>query len=542
MFEWDWIDDLDVNQVADELARVRDLEMTAAAGKFLLAARWADENAPEFVDDLARQLPGMPKAVRVSEDCPEIDEFAGAELAALLGLTTQAGERLIGDALLVRHRHPRLWERIKDGTVRTWVAAEVARRCAAADLDAVQAAWVDAATTPYVETLPTKRFLDLVEAKIIEADPAAAEERARAEALRRFVRSGAVDEHGMKTLVARAHAGDVTYLVAVLDRIAVILAERGDHTALEVRRTTALRILANPARALALLTEATLEQLDPAFETCEGTDEEKAHAEHPSGGLAWACDASGGTVPGSADLIDVDLDTLGIPGLADLLEGSTSGGAAGAGPAGVAPEAQDPELLRHVLNALEHFDATRLDPVTVFHVHVTDTTLESGAGPARVEELGAAALAQVRDWLTHPMCPDAIRQQVRVRPVLDADAVRPVDAYEWPTAMSDLATARNPYEVFPYGTRSSSDCEDDHVIPFRRGRSRQTRLSNNAKLGKRHHRIKTFGGWLLHHPQPGVYLWRTRHGHWLRVDATGTHHLGRDPALNALPLADAVPA
>ena len=117
-----------------------------------------------------------------------------------------------------------------------------------------------------------------------------------------------------------------------------------------------------------------------------------------------------------------------------------------------------------------------------------------------------------------------------------------MDAYEWPTAMSELATVRNPYEVFPYGTRASRDCEDDHVVPFRRGRRGQTRLANNAKLGKRHHRIKTFGGWLLHHPEPGVYLWRTRHGHWLRVDATGTHHLGRDPALDALPLADAVPA
>jgi hypothetical protein len=169
-------------------------------------------------------------------------------------------------------------------------------------------------------------------------------------------------------------------------------------------------------------------------------------------------------------------------------------------------------------------------------VHVTDKTLADHRGVTRVEELGPAVLSEVRDWLTHPLAPAQIQQQVRVRPVLDAGAVRPVDAYEWPAPMSELATARSPFEVFPFGTQCSRGCEDDHVLPYRRGDGRnppgQTRLANNAKLGKKHHRIKTFGGWALLHPEPGVYLWRTRHAHWLRVDPAGTHHLGRDPDLD----------
>ena len=44
--------------------------------------------------------------------------------------------------------------------------------------------------------------------------------------------------------------------------------------------------------------------------------------------------------------------------------------------------------------------------------------------------------------------------------------------------------------------------------------------------------IKTFGGWQLHHPEPGTYLWRTRHGHWLRVDHGGTQYLGRSHELD----------
>ena len=32
-----------------------------------------------------------------------------------------------------------------------------------------------------------------------------------------------------------------------------------------------------------------------------------------------------------------------------------------------------------------------------------------------------------------------------------------------------------------------------------------------------------------HQAAPGVYLWRTPHGDWYRVDRLGTHLLGRDP-------------
>ena len=82
----------------------------------LLAARWADQNAPAFVRTRRVSCPGMPRCdERRARTVPEIDEFAGAELAGLLGLTTRGGEQLVRDALLIRHRHPRLWERIRNG-------------------------------------------------------------------------------------------------------------------------------------------------------------------------------------------------------------------------------------------------------------------------------------------------------------------------------------------------------------------------------------------------------------------------------------------
>ncbi len=532
MFDWSWIEDLDGVAAADELARTQQLVVAAEAGQFLLAAHWADVYAPDFVEDCISSLPGMPRLRAVADGCPEIHEYAGAELGALVGRSTRAGEQLVQDAVVVRHRHPRLWEAIKAGGVRVWVAAQVGRRCVRAGLGAAQAAWVDQETTPYVSTLPTSQFLELVDARIIQADPAAAEERARARALARFVHAGRVDEEGLRTLVARAHAGDVTYLVAVLDRMAHILAEQGDPRSLEVLRADALRILANPARALTLLTTATLEELDTAVETPGELGHERVFAHGDAG---WMVDAHGRPLGGVSDQDELPLLNLDDTELGPAGEGASLVlGAAGPGDTGV-EEHHDPALLERLLSALHDFDASRLDPVTVLYVHLSDAALATRAGVARVEEVGAATVGQVREWLTHPFTPEQIRQQVRVRPVLDADAVRPVTRYEFSPAMGELATCRTPHEVFPHGTLPSRRADKDHVVPYRHGAdppTGQTGMHNLAPLGRLHHRLKTNGGWAMLHPEPGVYLWRSPHSHWFRVDGAGTHHLGRDVALD----------
>jgi hypothetical protein len=99
--------------------------------------------------------------------------------------------------------------------------------------------------------------------------------------------------------------------------------------------------------------------------------------------------------------------------------------------------------------------------------------------------------------------------------------------------MSRLATLRTPFEAFPYGTLPSRGADDGHAHPYRPGGPPgQTNPDNLAKLSRFHHRLKTNGGWALRTWTRGEYWWRTPHGHWFRVDATGTHHHGRDPALD----------
>jgi hypothetical protein len=80
---------------------------------------------------------------------------------------------------------------------------------------------VDAAVARAIVGLPWGRFETLLGAKIIEADPRAAE--AKIWEAERFVRSGRTNQSGLKLLIAKANACDVIYFLATVNRIAEIL-------------------------------------------------------------------------------------------------------------------------------------------------------------------------------------------------------------------------------------------------------------------------------------------------------------------------------
>ena len=263
------VDDLDARGLADALVANHDALVMAECRELVLAAAWADLHPAEAVQSPV--MPGMERPRRYGGDgTPEAGEFAAAELALLLGVSIAAAASLVADALDLRHRLPLLWAAVSDGGVRVWQARQVARRTRACGLTLAQAREVDAATTPYLSSLPFGRYQDLLEARIITADPEAAEARRREAELDRFVVTGQSTEHGLKTLVAKATAGEVIYLIAVLDRIAEVLLHQGDTDPVAVRRSKALGILAHPTRALALLTSAAAEPAEtPVVEPAE---------------------------------------------------------------------------------------------------------------------------------------------------------------------------------------------------------------------------------------------------------------------------------
>jgi hypothetical protein len=473
------ISDLEGQAAADALVANHAALLEAEANEFVLSAHWADLHNEDSLPGRAGAggvLPGTERAKRLGADgTPLVAEFAAAELGPLIGRGFISASNQMANALDVRHRHPRLWDGIQARVVRPFQAIEVARRTSAAGLSLEQARWVDDQIDGYLQSLPWAGFVDLVEAKIIQADPVAAEERRRAEALAQFVATGQCNEYGLKTMIVKAQAGDVIFFVAMCDRIAQILALRGDTDPVDVRRAKAVGILANPARAMALLQEFAA---DPEHEP---EPEPEPEPEHP-------CPNCAGT-----------------------------GGMTGDPTAFVKPMRVDP---------------SKLLPKAVLYVHMSlQSFLDRTGGVARVENgIGPVTVEQAAEFLGHT--------NVTLKPVIDLANQMPVDGYESPDWMREVVHLLRPRCIFPYSSNLSRIKDLDHPIPYvpveKGGAPGQTDPYRMGPMSRYGHRVKTHArGWRHLNPLPGVYLWRTRHGYWFRVDRHGTHPLGRDPDLRA---------
>jgi hypothetical protein len=224
-----------------------------------LAAHWADLHHPDNQAPAEKTLPGAEQGRQLGGDgTPDVLEFCVAELGTSTETSYGSARALMADALDLRHRLPELWQLIMAGSVQAWKARKVAQ--ATRYLSRSSAMHVDAAVAPSIAGLPWARFDTLLAAKIIEADPRAAEEQAKIWEAERFVRAGRTNQNGLKLLIAKANAGDVTWFMATVNRIAEILRLQGDMESADVRRSKAIGILAQPALALQLLWDFRNEQ------------------------------------------------------------------------------------------------------------------------------------------------------------------------------------------------------------------------------------------------------------------------------------------
>ena len=121
-------DDLSPAALLATIKASRDLENTEAARQLDLAARWADLHPPESIHDAAAfTVPGSEHEEPIAgQGAPLVAEFCVAELGTTLGITTTAAKKLIGHALELRHRLPRLWAQVHAGQVPAWRARAVA--------------------------------------------------------------------------------------------------------------------------------------------------------------------------------------------------------------------------------------------------------------------------------------------------------------------------------------------------------------------------------------------------------------------------------
>lgn len=131
----------------------------AEADILIAAAAWADQHASDsIVPAMAHWETASPLA---GEGTPEVAEFCIAEFAAVLGLTTQSGSRVIGDALELRHRLPKLWARVEAGEVQAWRARKVAQATIA--LPPEGAAFVDQHVASFAQSIGFAQLERLIE-------------------------------------------------------------------------------------------------------------------------------------------------------------------------------------------------------------------------------------------------------------------------------------------------------------------------------------------------------------------------------------------
>ena len=102
-----------------------------------------------------------------------------------------------------------------------------------------------------------------------------------------------------------------------------------------------------------------------------------------------------------------------------------------------------------------------------------------------------------------------------------------VGAYEVPDRIAEQVALRDHTCAFPWCTRPARrlrtddhGCDCDHVVPH--GRAGPTCSCNLAPLCRRHHRLKTHGGWTYTTLEPGTYLWSSPHRYQYLRNHEGT--------------------
>jgi hypothetical protein len=436
-------------------------ELKAAECRMLqLACTWADAHYLDSGSD--KYQPLIQRACAWGgEGTPEVSEYCAAELGALQGTGIGAARALIADALDLRYRLPRLWGRVLTGGVRAWQARRVAEQTRPLSWEAC--ADVDHALSDFVGMMPWPRFAKILSATIMEADPALVAERAERARSSQDVFSFD-SEDGLKTIVAKAAAGDAIWFVATVNRIADILAAQGDTDPVGARRARAVGILARPAEALQLLIE----------------HQDKA-ASHPN--------------PSSEPDPSIEPD----------------------------PEADDHRSLSMAIPPA--FDASTARPRVVLHFHLSEAALRAGHALVRPEDGGPLTLDQLLEFLGRSRCQVRIQPVLDPTAVAPVDGYEVPQRLRAAVRAQQIADI---FPFGSCLSPSMDLDHTERYVPMDYGGPPgQTAQGNLGPMVRPGHRAVTHGGWQKHQPERGYYVHRSPTGYIYLVTNQGTLALGR---------------
>lgn len=186
------------------------------------------------------------------------------------------------------------------------------------------------------------------------------------------------------------------------------------------------------------------------------------------------------------------------------------------------PDGQAPTGCQSHICGTVTVDPDRLLPRSTLVVHISDQSLMSGRGVARVLGGGPVPVGRLRELLAD--------SRITVRPIFNPGQVAPVDCYEIPDPLRAAVLLRDQHEVFPFSGRASAGLDLDHTVPYdhRPGAPPgQTRSDNLGPLARRSHRAKTHGDWQVRQSAPGLFEWTSPYGFKYLVGPHGTIALER---------------
>jgi len=217
---------------------------------------WAKLNQVEPDDDYANHGFFGDQAIPVAgEGAPLVSEFAAMELAAALGMSTDAGKTYLGRVLELGCRLPRLLARVKDGKLPMWRAFRIADHTM--PLPMAGAAHVDRHLAPVAHSCSWAQLERLVEEAMVRFDPeTAAAKRAEAAESRHFdIHTDQVSYDGTVRVDGELDLADALDLNDAISQGAKQLAALGNTEPLDVRRSIAAGDLARRQLALDLDTD-----------------------------------------------------------------------------------------------------------------------------------------------------------------------------------------------------------------------------------------------------------------------------------------------
>lgn len=251
---------------SDVIGAVRDARaraQQAEADIYRLALAWADAHPALPGEEVWHAAQLSTGADGDLEDAgwfgiPGVRWDAPAAFAAANAMSTTAGRAFLRDALVLRHRLPRLHARVISGDVPVWRARRVAGLVLGRPVDVV--AHVDSAIADRAEALgvaaldraldeamlrlyPEERELELEQFQALDSRHAILDERS-------------INHTGIADMWLRADLPDLQDFDRALSEVAAALARDGGDgpvESLDVRRAMAIGVLADPAAALALL-------------------------------------------------------------------------------------------------------------------------------------------------------------------------------------------------------------------------------------------------------------------------------------------------